>query len=273
MCIVSVLYVTKLSGGLSVVKQNVDPSLLTFSGSIENVGKVTVFLWIFSVLPGGLTNQLYFQRVCAADDEKSVNKSLAISAVLLMLAFGWSVYMGLNIRSLNPTIEGSAATGWFMTQLPLPLLAAFAALIFATLMSTVSSGVQSAVVNITRDIVPVIKPNMSEQETLKLSRILSLVTIMVALILCLFFSDTLKWLVTTYAFSAATLLCPIYVGYLARNKNFLTKEGIVASMIAGAIGCVVGMVLKTQINYAAIGIALSFIALFVVSAMTRKKEN
>jgi hypothetical protein len=33
------------------------------------------------------------------------------------------------------------------------------------------------------------------------------------------------------------------------------------------------MVLKTQINYAAIGIALSFIALFVVSAMTRKKEN
>ncbi|WP_312048023.1 sodium:solute symporter family protein [Anaerotignum sp.] len=273
MCIVSVLYVTKLSGGLSVVKQNVDPSLLTFSGSIENVGKVTVFLWIFSVLPGGLTNQLYFQRVCAADDEKSVNKSLAISAVLLMLAFGWSVYMGLNIRSLNPTIEGSAATGWFMTQLPLPLLAAFAALIFATLMSTVSSGVQSAVVNITRDIVPVIKPNMSEQETLKLSRILSLVTIMVALILCLFFSDTLKWLVTTYAFSAATLLCPIYVGYLARNKNFLTKEGIVASMIAGAIGCVVGMVLKTQINYTAIGIALSFIALFVVSAMTRKKEN
>ncbi|WP_352400817.1 sodium:solute symporter family protein [Anaerotignum sp.] len=273
MCIISVFYVTNLSGGLDVVAQTVDPAMLTFKGSIESVGKVTVFLWIFSILPGGLTNQLYFQRVCAADDEKSVNKSLAISAVLLMLAFAWSVYMGINIKAVNPGIEGSAATGWFMAQLPLPLLAGFAALIFATLMSTVSSGVQSVVVNITRDIVPFIKPGMTEEKTLRLSRILSLVTIMVALILCLYFSDTLGWLVTTYAFSAATLLCPIYVGYLARNKNFLTKEGIVASMIAGAVGCVVGMVLKTQINYAAIGIALSFIPLLVVSATTRKKES
>lgn len=271
MCIISVFYVTKLSGGMSVVAQTVEPELLTLQGSIGSIGKVTVFLWIFSVLPGGLTNQLYFQRVCAADDEKSVNKSLIISAILLMLAFAWSVYMGINIRSINPGIEGSAATGWFMTQLPLPLLAGFAALIFATLMSTVSSGIQSVVVNITRDILPVLQPDMSEEKTLRLSRILSLVTIAVALVLCLFFSDTLGWLVTTYAFSAATLLCPIYIGYLARNKNILTKEGIVASMVAGAIGCVVGMVLKTQINYAAIGIVMSFIALFAVSAITRKK--
>lgn len=272
MCVVSIFFVNSLSGGIEGVKASVDPTLLSFSGSIEHLGKVTVFLWIFSVLPGGLTNQLYFQRVCASDDEKSVNKSLAISAVLLMLAFTWSVYMGLNIRAANPNIDGQAATGWFMSQLPLPLLAGFAALIFATLMSTVSSGVQSAVVNITRDIIPVFKPNMEADKTLKLSRMLSLITMAVAVILCLYFSDTLVWLTATYAFSAATLLCPIYIGYLTRNKNFLTKEGIVASMIAGAVGCILGMVLKTQVNYAAIGIALSFISLIVVSVATKKKN-
>lgn len=273
MCIVSVFYVTGLSGGWGVVTETVNPNMLTFQGSIESVGKVTVFLWIFSILPGGLTNQLYFQRVCAADNEKSVNKSLAISAVILMLAFCWSVYMGINLKAVNPDMEGSAATGWFMSKLPLPLLAGFAALIFATLMSTVSSGVQSVVVNITRDIVPAFRPNMTEEKTLRLSRILSFITIAVALVLCLYFSDTLGWLVTTYAFSAATLLCPIYVGYLARNKNFLTGAGIIASMIAGAVGCIVGMVLETQINYAAIGIALSLVALLVVSALTKKKTE
>ena len=272
MCLVSVFYVTKLTGGPAQVIATVDPYLLNMGDSINFVGGGTVFLWIFAVLPGGLTNQLYFQRVCAADSEKSVNKSLIISAFLAFLSFCWALYMGISIRSINPNIEGSGATGWFMTQLPTALLAGFAALIFATLMSTVSSGVQSVVVNITRDIIPVFNPNISADKTLKISRSLSAVVMMVALILCLFFSDTLGWLTATYALSAATLLCPIYIGYLTRKKKFVTKYGIACSMIAGMIGCFVGMVLKTQINYAAIGILFSFITLVVVSMITKRKE-
>lgn len=273
MSIVCVIFVTKLGGGFSEIMNNVNPSMTSFPGSIDNVGKVTVFLWIFAVLPGGITNQLYFQRVCAIDDEKKVNKSLSISAVLTFLSYIWAVYMGISINSINPGIEGNAATGWFMTQLPVPLLALFAALIFATMMSTVSSGVQSVVVNITRDIVPIIKPNMDSEKTLKLSRGLSFITMLVAVLMCLVFTDTLGWLVSTYAFSAATLLCPIYVGYAFRNSKFITKSGIVASMIAGALGCAIGLILKTQINYAAIGIVLSLIALILVSKLTNKENQ
>lgn len=271
MCIISIVKVTGMGGGLDTILQNVDPALISMSGSIEKIGMSTIVLWIFSVLPGGVTNQLYFQRVCAIKEEKEIPLSLALSALLSFLSFVWAVYMGTCISTMNGELTQNTVTGWFMSQLPLPPLAGFAALVFAVMMSTVSSGVQSVVVNITRDIIGVIKPEIDSEKMLKLSRILSVVTMIVAVLMCLVFTDTLTWLVATYAFSAATLLCPIYVGYIYRNKNFITRQGLIASMIAGCIGCAAAMILETAINYAVMGIAASFIALMVVSAMTNKK--
>ena len=228
-------------------------------------------LWIFAVLPGGLTNQIYFQRVCAIDDEKKVNKSLILSAIASILSFVWAVYMGLSIRSINPE-AGSGATAWFMGELPLVLMALFAALVFATMMSTTSSGVQTAVMNITRDILPIVAPNLDSKKTLKISRLLSLALMVLAILMCLVFTDTLTWLTATYAFSAATLACPIFVSYAFRKKQFITTAGVVAGMIAGLAGCILGMILKTTISYAAVGIGCSFVAMMVVCAATRGKN-
>lgn len=271
MCIISIIEVTNMGGGLKNILNNVDPEMLSMSGSIKKLGTGTVLHWVFSVLPGGVTNQLYFQRVCAIKEEKEIPASLAISAFLAFLSFVWAVYMGMSISTMNTELAQSTATGWFMAQLPLPLLAAFAALVFAVMMSTVSSGAQSVVVNITRDILAVLKPDIPSDKMLKLSRTLSLVTMVVAGLMCLVFTDTLTWLVATYAFSAATLLCPIYVGYVYRNKKFITRQGLIASMVAGCVGCAVAMAMKTAINYAVMGIVASFIALMVVSALTKGK--
>lgn len=273
MCIVCVVQVTNMGGSWSNIKANMEPALLSMSGSIDKIGASTVVLWIFSVLPGGITNQLYFQRVCAIKEEKQIVSSLAISSFLAFLSFVWAVYMGTCISTFKTGLTQNTVTGWFMSQLPLPLLAGFAALVFATMMSTVSSGAQSVVVNITRDIIGVLKPDISSEKMLSLSRTLSLVTMAVAVLMCLVFTDTLTWLVATYAFSAATLLCPIYVGYLYRNKKFITKQGLIASMIAGCVGCAVAMAMNTSVNYAIVGIVLSFTALMAVSAFTNKKNE
>ena len=140
----------------------------------------------------------------------------------------------------------------------------------ATMMSTVSSGVQSIVVNVTRDIVPEIKPGISDKQSLNLSRFLSFVLVAFSLIMCLFFTDTLTWLVATAGLSASVLLCPIFVSYLLRKKHFVTNTGIIAGMVCGAAGGVIGMILQTTINYAALGILFSFIGMIAVSAMTKK---
>ena len=83
-------------------------------------------------------------------------------------------------------------------------------------------------------------------------------------------TNTLGWLVSTYAFSAAALACPIFLCYAFRKKAFITTQGIAAGMIGGIVGCAFAMILKTAINYAAIGIAVSFVLMLIVSAATKK---
>ena len=112
---------------------------------------------------------------------------------------------------------------------------------------------------------------MDENKMLRLSRILSVILMVVAILMCLVFTDTLTWLTATYAFSAATLACPIFVSYAFRNKKFITTAGVVAGMVAGLIGCIVGMVLKATISYAAIGVGFSLVAMLVVCALTKGK--
>lgn len=111
---------------------------------------------------------------------------------------------------------------------------------------------------------------ISDKQSLNLSRFLSFVLVAFSLIMCLFFTDTLTWLVATAGLSASVLLCPIFVSYLLRKKHFVTNTGIIAGMVCGAAGGVIGMILQTTINYAALGILFSFIGMIAVSAMTKK---
>lgn len=273
MLIITAIYGTQMAGGFSGISANANPDLLSLSDSVKTIGIGTILLWVFSILPGGLTNQLYYQRICAIKDEKQVNKSLIISGVVSFIGFLWAVYMGVTIQSLNPGLDANLATGWFMGQLPIVLLAGFAGLVFATMMSTVSSAVQSIVVNISRDVVTVVKPDIGEKQLLNLSRLFSIIIIALSLVMCLVFTDTLTWLIATAGFSAATLLCPIFLGYILREKRFLTNFGIGASMVMGAIGATIGMVLDTTINYAVIGILFSLAGLIVGSALTKNKNT
>lgn len=270
--LVSMYYGTEMAGGVSKIVAAADPALISWRGSIEKLGWGTIFLWFFAVLPGGMTNQMYFQRICAMKDEKKVIGNLIISAVVSLIGFGWAVYMGIAISTLNTELGRNAVTGWFMSKLPLWYLALFAAVLFAAMMSTVSSAVQSMAVNVAHDMMSVINPDMTEKQTLTLSRITCVAIMIFSLVMCLKFTDTLAWLVAMNAFSAAALFCPIFVGYALRKKNVVTSAGIASGMICGAIGTTVGMVMHTAVNYAAIGILFSLVGMLTVCALTCKKE-
>ena len=238
--------------------------MLSFSSSItDNIGVATCMLWIFAVLPGGMTNQIYFQRVCAIKEEKQVNKSLILSGALSLLSFVWAIYMGLSLRSLNIEEIAKGPTAWFMGKLPIGVMALFAALVFATLMSTTSSGVQTSVTNITRDIISTINPNIPDRKMVTISRVLSAVLMAIALLMCLVWTDTLNWLTNTYAYSAAALACPVFLSYGLRAKPRRPAEF--------KAGCAVAQIMKTSLNFAFIGILVSAVAMVIVSAATKKK--
>ena len=162
-----------------------------------------------------------------------------------------------------------AISGWLLTQLPVWLIALFAGLIVATIMSTISSAAQSVVVNITHDIYQQLHPEVSSQKALKLSRLLSVLVMAVACVLAILFPHVLTVLVTTYAYSAAGLAAPMYLGYALRKKNKVTTMGLRASMICGILGCILSTLLKSTIPYVIWGILASVVALFLVSALTK----
>lgn len=271
MCAVILGKAVIMGGGISQVISNIPKELVTFPDFIDKLGWRTALMWTFAIFPGNMTNQVYYQRICAIKNEKEVNRSLALSGILGFLAFCWSCAMGLTIRTINPGLEPELATGWLMSTLSLPLLAMFAGLLVATIMSSISSAVQCAVVSITSDLYPVINPNASEERKLHLSRVWTVIVLAVAAVLCTLLPDVLGWFTYAYTFSAAALLCPIFVGYAMRKKpGYLTEQGFFFSMIFGIGGCVVSMLIPSPIPDVCVGIVTSLIALLLVSKATRK---
>lgn len=118
MMVVTFVFVAKNGGSLAEVKAALPEEIIGFPKGFVSVGWTTIFLWIFSTVPGGMTNQMYFQRICAIKEKKQINKSLAITCIVTLIALGWSCFLGMGIRAMNPTIEGENATGWLLTQLP-----------------------------------------------------------------------------------------------------------------------------------------------------------
>lgn len=140
-------------------------------------------------------------------------------------------------------------------------------------MSTISSAAQSVVVNITHDIYQPVHPEASSEKLLKMSRALSVLVLFLAAALSIIYPNVLNAIVTTYAYSAAGLAAPMYLGYALRKKNMVTTMGIRASMICGILGCIAATLLKSAVPYVIWGMAASVAALFLVSMLSKESAT
>ena len=260
----------KMAGGMGHVMATVPPEIVELPGSLFSVGLSTTVLWIFSLTPGGLTNQMYYQRILACKDTNKVKKSLLISAGCALLAYVWAVIVGLSVRSMNPGLESEMATGWLMNEMPLWTVAIFSGLVVCTILSTISSGVQSVVVNLNRDIYRVLKPDVEERKSVQISRVLSVVVLICAAAISMFFPQVLSLLVLTYSYSAAGLVCPIFLSYILRKKGIITKNGVIAGMVAGIVVCAVSMQFESVVPYVIWGCLASGAAMILFSKLDRR---
>ncbi len=272
-CTIVTVGALDMAGGFARVLTRVPAENVAFPGGFFSVGGLTVLLWLFSALPGGITNQIYYQRICAIKNPDKVGVSLIGSAVALVISIVWAFMMGCIIRSMNPGLESEMATGWFLTQLPTWLLALFAGLIVATIISTISSACQTVVLNITRDIYSkLMVDNPDDLKLVLLSRVLSVVVMMIACSMSIWFPETLSWLVYTYAFSASGLLAPIFLGYIYRDRGFITPNAVLGSMVVGIVVCIVAKQFSRTIPFAVWGIMGSFVTIYLVSLLEKGKN-
>ena len=271
----SLVFAFKMGGGITNIFSNLPAETKAFPQSMTSVGWPTILLWMFAILPGGLTNQMYYQRIGAVKNIKDARKSLIYSGILILFAEFWAIYLGFSIRSMAPNLQPEMASAWFLNKLPIWFLAIYSGFLVATIISTIDSAIQTVVVNFTTDILgKVIKTDtMSSKKRLHISRLFAVGVTAAAVIIAIIFPEALKLLVLTYAFSASVLLAPIFLGYFFKESNFLTVQGVVASMILGFLACLSGFILKTTIPYVVFGILSSFISLIVVSKFTKRESE
>ena len=171
---------------------------------------------------------------------------------------------------MNPGLEREMATGWLMNELPLWAVAVFSGLVVCTILSTISSGIQSVVVNLNRDIYRVLNPRVSEKSAVQINRVLSVIVLAAAALIAMYFPQVLNLLVLTYSYSAAGLVCPIFLSYMLRHKGIITKNGFIAGMILGVGVCAYSMHFKSVIPYVIWGCLASGVAMIVFSKLDKK---
>jgi SSS family solute:Na+ symporter len=274
MSLASAVFALKIGGGWQTMLQNVPAENISLPEGLGAIGGASILLWGLAILPGTLTNQMYYQRVYALRAARLARVSLGASAVVLMTAVSWAALVGMAIRSAKSGMAPELAAGWFLSQLPTWFLALYVGFISATIVSTIDSAIQSAVVNMTKDIYKkLINPSVADVTVLRMSRVLSVLFTVAALLFALAWPEALGWLVATYAYSAAALLFPLVLGFLWRDKGLLTPQGAIASAGFGFCGCAVGQILDTPVPYPTWGFAASLFGLLLVSRLTRKSHT
>ncbi|NHD17764.1 MULTISPECIES: sodium:solute symporter family protein [Actinopolyspora] len=262
-------YVLNLAGGWSGITSAVPNNLTALPEGLGAAGTSTVVLWLFSIIPGTLTNQMYYQRIFSIRDIGQARKSLVISGVLVLVSGAYAFIIGMSARAMNPGLADSEmAAGWILTQLPPLLLALYAAFLMATIVSTTGSALQSVVTNAVQDIYVHLFGHREGVGLVHLSRLLSVAVVVLAALLAILFPTALTWLVATYAYSASVLAAPIFIGYFLHKRGGLLRSGTaLAGIVGGLIGCAAAHTLDTTIPYAIYGIVSSVVFLLVAHAV------
>lgn len=280
MIVISVVigaYAIHTAGGFGQIAANVPSDIISIPEGFGAAGAMTILLWAFSILPGTLTNQMYYQRIFAARTAKEARVGIYFSAAMIIFAGFYALAIGLAVRSMNPNlgVDGrEGAAGWFLTLLPPWLLALYGAFLMATIVSTTGSALQSVVANMVFDL----RRNfMSEQRQAKISMVsvsrwATVIVTLAAAALAIVFPRALDWLVATYAYSASILAVPLIAAMLRRKSAPAPAAVALSSMIAGLVGCAGAHLIGTPIPYAIFGILASILGYVVALIVVRQKE-
>ena len=275
MSVVIAGYVLNMAGGWGGITNAVPTELASLPEGLGAAGTSAVVLWLFAIVPGTLTNQLYYQRIFSIKDIGKARKSLIISGALVLFSGAYAFIIGMSARAMNPGLtDPEHAAGWILTQLPPLLLAIYAAFLMATIVSTTGSALQSVVTNAVQDVYVQALGRAEGSKLVRLSRVLSVAVTILAALLAIAFPTALTWLVATYAYSASALGAPIFVGYVLHKRGGTLRAGTaLAGIIGGLVACSVAHVLATEIPYAVYGIAAGVVCLLAAHSVLDRKPT
>ncbi len=220
----------------------------------------------------------YWQRAFAASDSNSARKgSMGGNAIIILYSLSVTL-IGICGYVLHPVFPEGVSDEMMipiMTKAYFhPLLYAMTITSFmAIVMSTIDSYLLLAVQTVSTDIAKVVKPDISDQKQLRLSKYMVVILGLLALLFALKAGNILDSLVLSMSYFSACIAVPAMAALLSKKT---TKTGMLCGMIGGFATAVIWKNFLGNpygLNEAIAGSAVSLVALVAGSACSQKQMS
>ena len=231
---------------------------------------------IFTNLVMTIAGAEFWQRAFAAKDRKSALEGQFGGTIVYACTIVITLFLGLSAAILFPNlVQDYGSADYAIPVMVASILpAGLTGLTFAGLLSVMMSSADTCILvstqAIVNDIWRTLKPEMTDKEELKLSRVVTIAISIFALVVALFFTNAYDALMFAWTFYAASMGLPCLAALFWKKA---TSPGILAGMIAGFVGSVGWKLLGEPLSLGStiVGVACCAVALVAVSLATWKK--
>ncbi|MBQ7000773.1 MAG: sodium:solute symporter family protein [Oscillospiraceae bacterium] len=258
-------------GGLGNFLSNIDTSYLIPRVDGRLLGDIISYLVIT------IAGAEMWQRAFAAKSRKDAKRGMFWGTAVYAVCVSMILVMALAAQQLLPDVKGTYGStdavipALAITTLPAGLTGLALAGILSVMMSTADSYLLVSMQTVVNDIGKTIKPNMSEKQTLFLSRVMSVVLALSALLIALYVKSAYTILTTIYNFYAAAAGIPALAALYWKKA---TKQGIISAMVGGFAVCAIWKALGSPFGLGATlpGALVCLLLLVTVSLATYQKS-
>lgn len=261
------------NGGIAEISAAVASGALP--ETFTTFGGYDVTTWLFCTIPMFLCapiDNIGWQRIIAADSEKSAFNHFWISTVVMLPLCFAPVLIGMYARAHFGLTDNTAFFGVILNTFPPVLAAVVVVAVIAAVMSTIDGMmIGQSVVLIKGLYKNTIGKDASDETLQKLTLPVNIFTLLGAAVFAFSSGSIIGLLANVYLFISAVALAPVICGWLWKGT---TRQGAVAAMISGAIIALLQLLGIYELPYSGITYVLPpFIVLFIVSLLTKKSEN
>ena len=227
-------------------------------------------LWIIFGI-ADLTSQSLMQRVSAAKNEQTAQNALYLAGAGYLFVGLIPVTLGIIAGVTMPGLDDpeSVIPRMAVEHLHPFAIAVFVGAILAAIMSTADSALLAAASLISVNIAPILRPNISSNQKLIVSRIAIPVCGVIAVYVALEVQAVLEIMLDANSFLLVGVVCPFIAGIWWKKAN---RTGALSAMAAGFSAWFLSTWFYPELAGDVIGFGVSVVTIVIVTLLTQRTD-
>lgn len=239
--------------------------------NIWSMGALDIIAILLANFLGAFVLQAAYQMAIAAKDGNIARTSTLWGAVVAILPELACLFLGMMAFVMFPGIDGNNAIGSIMTNvLPIGASGMLMAAVIAATMSSSSSFAMAGAMSFVNDIYrKYINPNAGEKKELLVTRLAMVGSILLSLIVAMFFQNIVSIILWVFTFACGALLMPV-LGCMYWKRA--TNTGALLSIAVGGPLHIILSVVGTPIPVIFITVPIAA-AVFIIGSLLSKPND